>query len=217
MKKYIVMSFLFLLLVSPVSAKAVLQGQKNQSETVVSPTQKPVLSPTGHEVQNRNQIQVKNQGESTQVAVQNKEKEQLEEEIDKNMNRVATQVQELIETVGAKGGIGTQVREIAQEQQKLQQRIKEQYTSLSSRSNFAKLMIGADEEAIKELQQRLMENEQIINKLEKTKTATRVRADLEKIEETIDLMKYQNASLQSKIQLEQKYKGMFGWLLKLFR
>ena len=133
------------------------------------------------------------------------------------MNRVATQVQELIETVGAKGGIGTQVREIAQEQQKLQQRIKEQYTSLSSRSNFAKLMIGADEEAIKELQQRLMENEQIINKLEKTKTATRVRADLEKIEETIDLMKYQNASLQSKIQLEQKYKGMFGWLLKLFR
>ena len=33
----------------------------------------------------------------------------------------------------------------------------------------------------------------------------------------IDLMKYQNASLQSKIQLEQKYKGMFGWLLKLFR
>lgn len=210
MKKYIALTFLFLLIAIPVSAKAAIR-QPNQVTAAAQ------VSPTGYQVQNRNQIQTQNQGEATQVAVQNQEKEQLESKINENMGQVATQVQELIDTVGAKGGIGVQVREIAQEQQKNQEQIKEQYTKLSTQSKFAKLMIGADQEAITALQAKLMENEQLMLKLENLKLQSRVQADLQKIEETIALMKDQNANIRTQVQLEQKYKGVFGWLLQLFK
>jgi len=236
MKKYIVMSFLFLLVAVPALAKgsnesqgqqaAVSgsqsnttgsnQGTSGQNTITVSPTKKPTVSPTGNQVKNTNEVKTQNQGEDQKLSVKTQESEQLNQAVDDSLTKVSDQVKELIETTGAKGGIGQQVKEIAQNQTKLQEEIKLDITQLNSRGTAAKFFIGSDKKLIKSMEQKMEQNRLMIQQLEELKLQTKNSGDLQQLQETIDLMNYQNTSLQNKIDEENKIKGMFGWLVNLF-
>lgn len=231
MKKYLILSFLFLLAITPVLAKsttetggqqtAVSGSQSNttsgsQNTVTASPTRKPVVSPTGNQVKNTNVVQTQNQGEDSQLSVKTQEAEQLNQAVEDSLTKVSDQVLELIDTVGAKGGIGQQVKVIAQDQTKLQQEIKSDVTQLNSRGTMAKFFIGSDKKLIKSMEQKMEQNRLMIQQLEELKTQTQNQGDLEQLQLTIDLMTYQNTSLQSKVEKESKSNGMFGWLVNLF-
>lgn len=225
MKKYLILSFLFLLAITPAFAKNSTETQgKQQGQTVVSnsqsnnisPTKKPTTSPTGNQVKNANEIKTQNQGEDSQLSVKTQESEQLNQDIDDSMTKVSDQVHELIETVGAKGGIGQEVKEIAQSQTKLQDEIVSDVTKLNSRGTAKKFFIGSDKKLIKSMEQKMEQNRLMIKQLEELKLQTKNSEDLQQLQETIDLMTYQNTSLQNKIDKENKSNGMFGWLVNLF-
>lgn len=223
MKKYLILSFLFLLVVSPVVAKGApaTSGQQTNSNsgsvtTTVSPTNKPIVSPTGNQVKNKNEVQTKNQGEEKQLEVKTQESEQLNQTVGDSFTKVSDQVHQLIDTVGAKGGIGQQVKEIAQSQTKIQDEIKSSFSQLNSRSSVAKLFLGSDKKTIKTMTQQMEQNRLMIQQLEELKLQTKNTADLQQLQETIDLMTYQNTSLKEVIDKETKINGMFGWLLNLF-
>jgi hypothetical protein len=55
----------------------------------------------------------------------------------------------------------------------------------------------------------------MVQQLEELKLKTKNTADIQQLQETIDLITYQNNSLEEKINLESQSKGMFGWLAKL--
>lgn len=194
MKKYIVLSFLFLLAVSPVLAK----GTTNDNQ-----------------VKNQNEVQTQNQGEDSQLSVKTQESEQLSQNVNESIEKVSDQVRELIDTVGAKGGIGQEVKEIAQSQDKLQQEIKETVGKLNSRSALAKFFMGSDKNMVQTMTQQMEQNRLMIQQLEELKLQTKNTGDLQQLQETIDLMTYQNTSLQEKINNESQVKGMFGWLVSL--
>lgn len=216
MKKYIVMSFLFLMAVSPILAKNTdsVGGQNNQATT--TPTKMVTVTPTGNQVKNQNEVQTKNQGEEQQLSVKTQESEQLNQNIDDSLTKVSDQVHQLIETVGAKGGIGPQVKEIAQDQIKLQEEIKSDVSLLNSRSGLTKFFVGSDKKLVKSMEQRMEQNRLMIQQLEELKLQTTNSGDLQQLQETIDLMTYQNTSLQDKIGQENKVNGIFGWLVNLF-
>lgn len=223
MKKYLILSFLFLLIITPAVAKGAptTSGQQMNSNsgsvtTTVSPTNKPTVSPTGNQVKNKNEVQTKNQGEEKQLEVKTQESEELNKTVDDNFSKVSDQVHELINTVGAKGGIGQQVKDIAQSQTKLQDEIKSSFNQLNSRSSVAKLFLGSDKKTIKTMTQQMEQNRLMIQQLEELKLKTKNSADLTQLQETIDLMTYQNTSLQDVVNKETKINGMFGWLLNLF-
>jgi len=237
MKKHLIMSFLFLLLATPVLAKGSSGGQPSNeanstsgtqsgsgSNTQVAPTnkptirvtstQKPLATPTGNQVQN--QVQTQNQGESQQLTVKTQETEQLNQNVTQSFTKVSDQVKQLVETTGAKGGIGQEVKTIAQNQTKLQNEIKADFDNLNSRGVIAKLMIGSDKKITRSLEQKMEQNRLIIQQLEQLKLQTKNTGDLQQLQETIDLMIYQNTSLQSKIDKESKANGLFGWITNLF-
>ncbi len=224
MKKYLILSFLFLLAITPVLAKSTTETGGQQSNTTsgsentvtASPTRKPVISPTGNQVKNENVVQTQNQGEDSQLSVKTQEAEQLNQAVDDSLTKVSDQVLELIDSVGAKGGIGQQVKVIAQDQTKLQQEIKSDVTQLNSRGTMAKFFIGSDKKLIKSMEQKMEQNRLMIQQLEELKIQTQNQGDLEQLQLTIDLMTYQNTSLQSKVEKESKSNGMFGWLVNLF-
>ena len=223
MKKYLVLSFLFLLVVTPAIAKSApaTSGQQTGSNsapvtTTVNPTNKPITSPTGNQVKNQNEVQTKNQGEEKQLEVKTQESEELNKTVDDSFTKVSDQVHELINTVGAKGGIGQQVKEIAQSQTKLQDEIKSSFSQINSRSSAAKLFFGSDKKTIKTMTQQMEQNRLMIQQLEELKLQTKNAADLQQLQETIDLMTYQNNSLQEVVNKETKINGMFGWLVNLF-
>jgi len=237
MKKYLILSFLFLLIAVPTLAKGSAEAQGQQDKTVIndsnsdsgnqagnnqgtaiaiSPTQKTTVSPTGNQVKNANEVQTKNQGEDQQLSVQTEESEQLNQAVDESLVKVSDQVQQLIETVGAKTGIGSKVKEIAQSQTKLQDEIKSDIAQLNSRGALISFFIGSDKKLIKSMEQQMEQHRLMIQQFEELKLQTTNEGDLQQLQETINLMTDQNTSLQNKVEKENKSNGIFGWLINLF-
>ncbi len=214
MKKYLILSFLFLLVATPVCAKNL--NSPIQAKPNVATSTSESITPTGNQVKNQNEVKTQNQGEDQQLNVQTQENEQLNQTVDASFSKVSDQVHQLIDTVGAKGGIGPEVKEIAQNQTKLQDEIKTTVNQVNSRNNLAKFFIGSDKKLIKNMEQQMEQNRLMIQQLEELKLQTKNTGDLQQLQETIDLMTYQNTSLQEKINQEYKSKGIFGWLINLF-
>ncbi len=217
MKKYLILLFIFLFISFPVVAKNAVNSPVQSQERVQ--TRNPSVSPTGQQVQNRNEVQTQNQGEESQLQVKTKESEQLNQEVEESVEKVSDYVHQLIEdrkTTGIKGGIGEKVSEFAQNQQQVQEKIKNSYEQLKNRGQLIRLFVGSDKKMTAALDQLVGENKLRIEELEALKNQTTNLADQTQLQETIDLMLSQNTSLQEKIAKEKQVNGLFGWFLKLF-
>ena len=222
MKICLIISFLFLLVATPAFAKnsdnSTQQqvGQANTVTTTQARAQTQTITSSDNQTQNQNQIKTANQGEEQQLSVQTQESEQLNQNIDDNFQKVSDQVKELIDTVGAKTGIGQKVKDIAQNQDKIKDQVKLNLSQLASRSAVSKFFIGSDKKAVRQMEQQMEQNRLLIQQLEELKTQTTNSGTLDQIQQTIDLMTYQNTSLEEKITQENKVNGLFGWLINLF-
>ena len=132
-----------------------------------------------------------------------------------NMSEVAKQVQLLLQT-RTTGGIGEQVRLIAQEQNQAQIEIQGQINKLDSKSKFAKFLTGTNYGAIKNLKQQLEQNQLRIREMEQLQNQLSNQGDITQIAETIQALIQENTSLQERIVAEEKTFGLLGWLFRLF-
>ena len=226
MKKliFILPAFLVLGLAAPVlasnSESGTQIGQQIQKQTVASP------SSTGNQVQNMNQVKTQNEGENSQLKVSTQEQEDLGENQDdglenrnqnaiENMSKVATQVQQLLQ-MKTSGGIGEQVRQIAQEQNQAQTQTQDQINKLESRKGIAKSLLGPDYGAIKSLKTLLEQNQLRIQQLEQLKNQLSNSGDIAMVQETIQALVQENTSLQELINTEEQTRSFFGWLFRMF-
>lgn len=224
MKKYLILSFLFLLTINPIFAKgpsddSASNQQSGQPNNQINPQandkNKLTITPTGNQVKNTNQIQTQNQGQEQQIEVKNQKDEKLNEMIQGSFTKVSDQVHGIINTSGVNGGIGDQVREIAQNQTKLQQEIKETFDNINSQGTLRKFLFGSDKQLIKTMEQKMEENRLMIEKLEQLKSTVKNASDLENLQITINTLTNQSTSLQEKISRENRIKGVFSWLTSL--
>ncbi len=204
-------------------------GASQQEATTQTQRQPQVSpSPSGNQVQNQNQVKTQNKGEESQLKIQNQEEEKAKEgtgsgeglEIRsqtalEHMSVVAKAVQVLLQA-RTSGGIGQQVREIAQQQQQAQTQIQEQLKKIDSRGHFVRLLVGTDYGAIKNLQTQLGQNQLRIRQLEQLENQLTNQADKTAVQETIWSLSQENTSLQDKIATEQQTRSLFGWLVRLF-
>lgn len=161
-------------------------------------------SPTGNQVKNQNQVNT--QGEGLQTRNQN---------AIENMSEVAKQVQLLLQT-RTSGGIGEQVRLIAQEQNQAQTQIQDQINKLNSKGKLARFLTGTNYGATKNLKQQLEQNQLRIEQLEQLQNQLSNQGDIAMVQETIQALIQENTSLQELITAEEKTFGLFGWLFKFF-
>lgn len=200
-------------------AKAATAGTQNQQGAQTA-------SPTGTQVKNQNQVSTKNMGEETNLQVSTSEEEGTRSGdgvglANKNpnavehMSTVAQKVQELLQ-LRTSGGIGDQVREIAQEQNQAQTQIKNQIDKIESKAGIAKTLFGPDYKGLNVLQQQLDQNQLRIEKLQSLMDQLTNQSDITAVQETIQALTDQNTALQDIINLETQTKSVFGWLVKLF-
>ena len=185
-------------------------GQQTQQQLRASP------SPTG--VQNRNQINTQNAGEDSQLQLVTQEGENLGDGQGlgfQNMSEVAKQVQALLQ-VRTVGGIGEQVRQIAQEQNQAQTLIQRQLDKLESKGKLARFLTGTNFEAIKSLEQQIVENQLRIQLLIELQTQLSNQSDIAAVQQTIQALIQENTFLQAKIGAEMQTRSLFGWLFRLF-
>jgi len=131
------------------------------------------------------------------------------------MGTVAAQVQDLLK-VRTTGGIGEQVRQIAQEQTQAQDQIQTELGKVEGRGGFLKSLIGPDYQALKNMQKAMEQNQLRIGQLEQLQNQLANQSDIVMVQETIQALTEQNTALQDRVNLEERVGSMFGWLFKLF-
>ncbi len=230
MRKIIILLLLFSFLTA-FDSVVFAQGNNSGQETNEKTQQK--LSspqPSGNAVQNQNQIKTQNKGEEIQIQVQNQEQESegsLQENQEKNgiprsenarehMSAVADKVEELLTADIAKGGVGEEVRQVAQEQKEAQEQIQSQFQKIESRKGILKFIIGPDFQALNNMQKVIEQNRLRIQELTQLKNQLTNQSEIDKVQEVIQALVDQNTALQDKVSLDEKSTSLFGWLFRLF-
>ncbi len=192
----------------------------NPNTQVVTTT----ASPVGTQVKNQNQVSTQNMGEEKNLMVNTSEEEGTGSGVGlgskntvaiEHMSVVGKNVQNLLE-IKTTGGIGDQVRSIAQDQIKTQDQIQLQFDKVDSKGKFAKALFGPDYKALKNLEGQMEQNQLRIQALQELQTQITNSADETTLETTIQSLIDQNTALQDAINLEGQTKSLFGWLVKLF-
>ena len=151
------LTFSLLLIPTMVLAQQGQQGQGIQDQDRIQDPathEGATVDPQGNQVQN--QVKTQNAGEDSQLNVNTQENLQVNEDSQgrsdtarQHMSNVAQKVEELLNDEEAQGGIGQQVKIIAQQQKQAQGEITGQLNKLESRQGLMKKLFGADQKAIK--------------------------------------------------------------------
>ncbi|HBI34071.1 MAG TPA: hypothetical protein DEA43_02345 [Candidatus Moranbacteria bacterium] len=166
------------------------------------------------------QTKVMNQGEVTQVQTQNG----VENVAGKgNANGTATQkrsmvanaVQAMLQLADRNGGIGQQVKTIAQNQNQNQVKLEKNIEKIESRGAVAKFFVGPNYGEIKDSQKTLEQNREQIRQLNQIKTQLSNEGDQQQLTEQIKILEQANQEIESVLQNAQEGVSLFGWLNKL--
>ncbi len=167
-----------------------------------------------------NANQVSNKGEDNQIRTE--EKEAGNEDAQKGpsemaiqrRSEVANQVHQLLDLSNKMGGIGEQVRTIAQSQYIDIEKIEESVLGFQERSRFAKFFIGAKTDKVEEVRSLLVENKERLETLKELKTEIKDAEDLEAYEKAVSDFESYIAEIDEMVTKEEKGFSLFGWLFK---
>ncbi|MFZ5534568.1 MAG: hypothetical protein ACOY3M_00175 [Patescibacteria group bacterium] len=226
----------FLLIATPVIAANHGSGaQSTGPQQGVSPQEQIVSpSPTGNTIQNQNLMKIQNNGEDSkiQTSTQEQESEGDDQETQgkgmpkdtsprssiaqKHMSNVASKVEELLTTKTINGGIGEQIRQIAQEQKTAQTQIQSDLADIDNRKGLLKSLIGPNYQALKNMQKIMEQNRLRIQQLTQLQNELTNQGEITQVQETVQALTEQNTALQDQVKLEEQSVSVFGWMFKLF-
>lgn len=165
----------------------------------------------GKQVQNEQQTQ--NEGEESEL----KNKESIEE-IDKEEHRsaVANFVQSLLDIADREGGIGEQVRVIAQEQNQSASTTMQAMEKVQTRSKVKTFFIGSDYKNLGGLRSEMVQTENRLEQLNKLMENTENAGDKTELQNQIQLLQQEQTKIESFINANESKFSLFGWLVKIF-
>lgn len=129
---------------------------------------------------------------------------------------VATFVQSLLSIADRDGGIGAEVRAVAQSQNESASTTAEAMAKVESRSKAVSFLFGTDWTNLGKLRAELAKGERDIARLEtalESTTSASVKADLEA---EIVLLKDEQAKVTAFVEAHEDEFSLFGWFTKLF-
>ena len=131
-------------------------------------------------------------------------------------SRVANAVQEMLVVADRNGGIGQQVRVIAQQQKEMHETIEQSVQQVKERSKFVRFLIGPRYQQLKNAEDSLQDNRnQYSQKLEDLRMQmNQVDADL--MNEQIQKIQQVSEDIGSEIKQARKGFSLFGWVVKMF-
>jgi len=129
---------------------------------------------------------------------------------------VANAVQEMVKIAERNGGVGQQIKTVAQTQTQNQEKLETSIQKIQSRSGFAKFFIGPNYGEIKNSQKLLEQNKEQIQELDNLRTQIVNKGDQLQIVEQIQLLERANQEIETSLIKAQKGFSIFGWVFKLF-
>jgi len=163
--------------------------------------------------------QVQNQGETNQL--QNSEQRQTQAQensalAEKRRSQVANAVQEMLQIAERNGGIGHQVKTIAQTQIQNQEKLEASLQKIQSRSGFTKFFIGPNYSEINNAKKILEQNREQIKQLNQVKNQLVNQGDVQNLTLQIQTLEQANLEIENSLLTAQKGFSLFGWVFRLF-
>jgi hypothetical protein len=141
-----------------------------------------------------------------------------EEEVAKTYkNSVAQFVHNLKELGEIEGGIGQQVKVVAQAQNDTQAKVEESISEVENRNGFLKFIVGPDYSGIANVQTAITENQTRIKVLSDLLNQITDPAVKLVLQGQVASLQQQNEKLQSFVNTSSEGASLFGWLVKLFQ
>ncbi len=131
-------------------------------------------------------------------------------------SEVANAVHALLQIASSTGGVGQEIRTIAQNQEKNQETLQTNLQKIASRSGILSFLIGPDYGAIKAAQATLAQNEEQITALNQIKSKIANASDTQALAAQIQTLTQANAGIQANLSASQKGFSLFGWLVSAF-
>lgn len=206
---------LFFLLLTPVNGKesgAPNSEKPTSNNSSVTTSSKSTVTPT---TPVKNQVATQNQGEDQNIQVKTQEETSLNKTLNQSLDEVSTKVQQLADTIKSSPKINQELTEITDKEKSLTSDIKSTLNRIQTQSSVSRFLFGSDKNMIKSMEQQVEQNRLLIQQLEQLKSQIKNSSQLTQLQETLDLMIYQNTSLEEKISQESKLNGIFGWFINL--
>lgn len=189
-----------------------------------------VTGTTSVDVKNQNRIQESekemnnNNENSNEDSVSNNnednDKSNDSEESKKSSERrseVANAVQTMLQFADkAKGGIGEEVKVIAQNQIQNHDAAEKALESVNTRSSFTKFLIGPKYSEIKNAEKIIEKNQEQIQQLTELKAKLSIAADQQLLDNQISILEKANLNITDSLSTAEKGFSLFGWFSKMF-
>lgn len=176
-------------------------------------------SGSGDQVQNQGQIQ--NQGEEKQIQTNENQGSKNQNSIGntnatQRKSQVANAVQQMLQLAERNGGIGEQVRTIAQTQTQNQEKIEANLEKIQGRSGVAKFFIGPNYGEINNAKRTLEQNKEQLKQLNEIKNQLSNQGDQQILTEQIQTLEQANSQIETSLEESQKGFSLLGWMFKWF-
>ena len=129
---------------------------------------------------------------------------------------VANAVQEMVKVAERNGGVGQEIKTIAQTQTQNQEKLETGLQKIQNRGGFARFFIGPNYGEIKESQKLLEQNKEQIQKLNKLRAQVIDQKDQQQIAEQIQILEQTTQEIENTLNEAQKGFSLFGWIFRLF-
>jgi len=185
---------------------------------------------TGNAVQIGEQNKVKNQGETTQIQTQEQNTVQTKDSTkDKNKKNeeqfngeshrstVATFVQSLLTVADREGGIGQEVRIIAQQQNDMKGRTSDLINAVENRNKIKTFFIGTSYKNLGELRIQMVNSRNQIEQLNRLADKAENDQDKTELKSQIQVLEQEQTKINDFITQNESKFSLFGWAVKLLQ
>lgn len=131
-------------------------------------------------------------------------------------SQVANAVQEMLQVAERNGGVGEQIRTIAQNQNQNQEKIESSLAKVQNRNSLIRFIAGPNYGEINNAQKILEQNRQHIEQLNQIKNQIANQVDQQQLLEQIQLLEQSNLEVEGSLEDAQKGFSLLGWLFKVF-
>ncbi len=129
---------------------------------------------------------------------------------------VANAVQEMLQVADRSGGIGQEIKTIAQTQTQNQEKLEAGLEKIKIRNGLIKLLVGPDYTEIDSAKKILEQNREQIKQLQEVKNKLVNQGDQQTLMQQIQNLEQINLEAENTLNSSQNGFSLFGWMFKLF-
>ncbi len=173
---------------------------------------------TGTQKENQNS----NRGNGNQILNTENNATGTQNAIVGNMNAVqrrssvANAVKEMLQIADRSGGIGEQVRVIAQSQNQNEEKIESGIEKIESRGSLTKFFIGPNYSEINSIKKVLEQNKEHLIQLNEIKTQLLNEVDQQMLSEKVRVFEQNNLEIENSLNASEKGFSLLGWMFRFF-